>query len=104
MKKLKKILQAHHAIVEGYIESALEREKSSSTYIGNFMAIPHGDPEKVLQSHVLIFRTKDVFPWRQHDVKLVFFLAISHKDKAFTKQMMQLIANLDDDSVNHLCS
>ena len=25
------------------------------------MAIPHGDPEKVLQSHVLIFRTKDVF-------------------------------------------
>ena len=32
------------------------------------------------------------------------FLAISHKDKAFTKQMMQLIANLDDDSVNHLCS
>lgn len=103
-EEAQKILQAHHAIVEGYIESALEREKSSSTYIGNFMAIPHGDPEKVLQSHVLIFRTKDVFPWRQHDVKLVFFLAISHKDKAFTKQMMQLIANLDDDSVNHLCS
>ncbi|MBN4900085.1 hypothetical protein IDG68_14805, partial [Staphylococcus sp. EG-SA-21] len=44
----------------------------------------------------------DVFPWRQHDVKLVFFLAISHKDKAFTKQMMQLIANLDDDSVNRI--
>ncbi|CAI3034068.1 transcription antiterminator, BglG family [Staphylococcus aureus] len=103
-EEAQKILQAHHAFVEGYIESALEREKSSSTYIGNFMAIPHGDPEKVLQSHVLIFRTKDVFPWRQHDVKLVFFLAISHKDKAFTKQMMQLIANLDDDSVNHLCS
>lgn len=103
-EEAQKILQAHHAIVEGYIESALEREKSSSTYIGNFMAIPHGDPEKVLQSHVLIFRTKDVFPWRQHDVKLVFFLAISQKDTAFTKQMMQLIANLDDDSVNHLCS
>ncbi len=53
---------------------------------------------------MLIFRTKDVFPWRQHDVKLVFFLAISQKDTAFTKQMMQLIANLDDDSVNHLCN
>ena len=35
------------------------------------MAIPHGDPEKVLQSHVLIFH-KRCFPWRQHDVKLVF--------------------------------
>lgn len=66
------------------------------------MAIPHGDPEKVLQSHVLIFHYKRCFPWRQHDVKLVFFLAISHKDK-LCKQMMQLIANLDD-SVNHLCS
>ncbi|KMR64983.1 PTS mannose transporter subunit IIA, partial [Staphylococcus aureus] len=82
----------------------LEREKSSSTYIGNFMAIPHGDPEKVLQSHVLIFRTKDVFPWRQHDVKPVFFLAISPKDKSFTKQMMQLMAKLNDNSVNHICS
>ncbi|MDN8696616.1 PTS mannose transporter subunit IIA, partial [Staphylococcus aureus] len=60
-------------------------------------------PEKVLQSNVLIFRTKDVFPWRHHDVKLVFFLAFSHKDKAFTKQMMQLIAILDDGSVNLLC-
>lgn len=99
-----KILQAHHAITDGYIETALEREKSSSTYIGNYMAIPHGDPEKVLQSHVLIFRTKDVFPWRQHDVKLIFFLAISPKDNDFTKQMMQLIASFDEDIVNHLCS
>ncbi|CDR52089.1 BglG family transcription antiterminator [Staphylococcus schweitzeri] len=99
-----KILQAHHAITVGYIETALEREKSSSTYIGNYMAIPHGDPEKVLQSHVLIFRTKDIFPWRQHDVKLVFFLAISPKDNGFTKQMMQLIASFDEDNVNHLCS
>ncbi len=60
-EEAQKILQAHHAIVEGYIESALEREKSSSTYIGNFMAIPHGDPEKVLQSHVLIFSHKRCF-------------------------------------------
>ena len=33
-----------------------------------------------------------------------FFLSNFTKDTAFTKQMMQLIANLDDDSVNHLCS
>ena len=32
------------------------------------------------------------------------FLSNFTKDTAFTKQMMQLIANLDDDSVNHLCS
>ena len=32
------------------------------------------------------------------------FLSNFTKDTAFTKQMMQLIANLDDDSVNHLCN
>ena len=76
-EEAQKILQAHHAIVEGYIESALEREKSSSTYIGNFMAIPHGDPEKFTIT-CAYFSHKRCFPWRQHDVKLVFFLAISH--------------------------
>ncbi|MGT0298712.1 PTS sugar transporter subunit IIA [Staphylococcus aureus] len=60
-EEARKNIQAHHAIVEGYIESALEREKSSSTYIGNFMAIPHGDPEKVLQSHMCLFFAQKMF-------------------------------------------
>lgn len=64
------------------------------------MAIPHGDPEKVLQSHVLIFRTKDVFMATTR-CQTCLFLSNFTKDTAFTKQMMQLIANLDDDSVNH---
>ena len=64
------------------------------------MAIPHGDPEKVLQSHVLIFRTKDVF-LGDNTMSNLSFLSNFTKDTAFTKQMMQLIANLDDDSVNH---
>ena len=67
------------------------------------MAIPHGDPEKVLQSHVLIFRTKDVF-LGDNTMSNLSFLSNFTKDTAFTKQMMQLIANLDDDSVNHLCN
>ena len=45
-----RLLNQQHAISSGYIESALEREKFSSTYIGNGIAIPHGDPTKVFKS------------------------------------------------------
>ncbi|XVL42621.1 PRD domain-containing protein [Staphylococcus equorum] len=36
----------NHSVSEKYIQSALEREKFSSTFIGNGISIPHGDPEK----------------------------------------------------------
>ena len=64
------------------------------------MAIPHGDPEK-FYNHMCLFFAQKMFSMATTRCQTCLFLAISHKDKAFTKQMMQLIANLDDDSVNH---
>lgn len=78
-KRAQTILDEHQATLDGYIESAMERERQSSTYIGNAIAIPHGNPEKVLKSHVIIFKTIDPIPWKQHNVKLVFFLAIAKR-------------------------
>lgn len=45
-EKSKEILDYHHATLDGYIESAIDREKQSSTYIGKGIALPHGTPEK----------------------------------------------------------
>lgn len=42
------------------------------------MAIPHGDPEKVLQSHVLIFAQK-MFSLATTRCQTCLFLAISQK-------------------------
>ena len=42
-EKSKEILDYHHATLDGYIESAIDREKQSSTYIGKGIAL-HGNP------------------------------------------------------------
>ncbi|MEJ7159775.1 BglG family transcription antiterminator [Staphylococcus caprae] len=102
-KRAQTILDEHQATLDGYIESAMERERQSSTYIGNAIAIPHGNPEKVLKSHVIIFKTIDPIPWKQHNVKLVFFLAIAKKDAQMMKKIIQSIAQLDEHTVDQWC-
>ncbi|ANZ34413.1 BglG family transcription antiterminator [Staphylococcus carnosus] len=101
-QKADEILNHNHALIDGYIETALEREKMSSTYIGKEIAIPHGDPEKVSKSHVIIFRSNKGFYWKENKVKLVFFLAIAQRDIELTKRIIQTIAHIDEKKINEL--
>ncbi|MGN5881967.1 BglG family transcription antiterminator [Staphylococcus simulans] len=96
------ILGENHAVLEGYIESALERERMSSTYIGNQISIPHGNPEKVLKSHVLIFKSQKGFYWKEHQVKMVFFLATTKNDIQLTKRIIQTIAQFEENTMDEL--
>lgn len=92
----------NHSVSEKYIQSALEREKFSSTFIGNGISIPHGDPEKVLKSHVVIFKNMQGFGWKQNRAKLVFFLAIAEQDIPVMKKIIHTIANLTENDVDQL--
>lgn len=101
-KRVNEILKNNKAIENEYIDSVLEREKFSSTYIGNGIAIPHGNPEKVLKSHIIIFKSKKDIKWKQYNVNLVFFLAISKKDLAVAKSFIQSIAQLSEIEVKRM--
>ncbi|WP_412518921.1 BglG family transcription antiterminator [Staphylococcus simulans] len=101
-EKAQDILSENHAVLEGYIESALERERMSSTYIGSQVAIPHGNPEKVLKSHVIVFKSPKGFYWKEQQVKLVFFLATTKQDIQLTKRIIQTIAQLDERTIDEL--
>ena len=101
-KRVNEILKNNKAIENEYIDSVLEREKFSSTYIGNDIAIPHGNPEKVLKSHIIIFKSKKDIKWKQYNVNLVFFLAISKKDLAVAKSFIQSIAQLSEIEVKRM--
>lgn len=92
----------NHSVSEKYIQSALEREKFSYTFIGNGISIPHGDPEKVLKSHVVIFKNMQGFGWKQNRAKLVFFLAIAEQDIPAMKKIIHTIANLTENDVDQL--
>ncbi|NWK83475.1 BglG family transcription antiterminator [Staphylococcus sp. GSSP0090] len=101
-EQAKQILESQHSVTTDYIKSALDREKFSSTYIGNEMSIPHGDPEKVLKSHVIIFKNPQGFLWKQNKVKIAFFLAITQQDIPIMKKMIHAIAKLAPDDINQL--
>lgn len=101
-KRVNEILENNKAIENEYIDSVLEREKFSSTYIGNGIAIPHGNPEKVLKSHIIIFKSKKDIKWKQYNVNLVFFLAISKKNLEVAKSFIQSIAKLSEIEVKRM--
>lgn len=98
------ILLTSKSITDKYIETALNREKMSSTYIGNSMTMPHGNPDEVLKSQVIIFKSTDGFYWKEHHVKLVFFLAIKKQDVHLMKQMMQQLAILSEEEIQQLAN
>lgn len=75
----------------GAVSSAFEykkslefRETEGSTYIGEFMAIPHGKCKEVLRPAVAFCRCKDAFEYISNDekgpVKYIFMMAIVNND------------------------
>lgn len=101
-EKAQSLLMKQHAITESYMKSALEREKYASTYIGNGISMPHGDPDKVLRSQVIIFKCPHGLLWKQNKVKLVFFLVIANSEISAMKKIIHVIADLNDYDVDHL--
>ncbi|MCY1038343.1 BglG family transcription antiterminator [Staphylococcus nepalensis] len=101
-EKAQEFLTQQYAITETYMQSAIEREQFSSTYIGNGISIPHGNPKEVMKSHVLIFKNPQGVIWKQHKVKLVFFLVITENDAPVMKKLIHLIAKLSEHDVDQI--
>lgn len=85
---------------EEYLNSVLEREAISPTDIGCF-AVPHGNPEFVHKTKLLIISLDEGVEWNKSIVKYVFLFAVSKEDfkKKFTpltvfyKKLMKLNLN-----------
>lgn len=63
----------------GLLESAYQREQLSSTAMGDF-AMPHGMTEFINKSTLAIYVNKNGIQWGNQQVKIVFFIAFTHKD------------------------
>ncbi|TFC43386.1 PTS mannitol transporter subunit IIA [Cryobacterium sp. TMT1-21] len=66
------------AVREDYIDSMFEREASVSTYMGNFLAIPHGTNDakaSVIRSALSIVRYADPIDWDGHPVRFAVGIA-----------------------------
>lgn len=70
----------HLTDLDEYIKSVYEREQLGPTYMGNFIAIPHGKCNAVKEAGVAFGRSRNSFQYETDlgggPVKLVFLLAI----------------------------
>jgi len=82
--KLEAMREAHDILVEAgavtaaYLPAMLEREASVSTYMGNFLAIPHGtneSKEAILSSALSFVRYSQALDWDGNPVHFVVGIA-----------------------------
>jgi PTS system mannitol-specific IIC component len=111
-----RLLLERGAVDEGYITAMHEREESVSTYMGNYLAIPHGTnaaKDHIRKSAVSVIRYPNGIDWNGKQVKFVVGVAglnnehlhiLSSIAKVFTSnaQVAQLEAATTVDEVLEL--
>ena len=78
MREASEILVAAGAVTGAYLPAMLEREESVSTYMGNFLAIPHGTNESkdaILASALSFVRYSTPIDWDGNPVRFVVGIA-----------------------------
>jgi PTS system mannitol-specific IIA component len=78
MREAHDILVAAGAVTAAYLPAMLEREASVSTYMGNFLAIPHGtneSKEAILKSALSFVRYSQPIDWDGNPVHFVVGIA-----------------------------
>src|SRR5215212_2827324 len=66
------ILVDSGAVSPAYVDAMFEREKSVSTYMGNFLAIPHGTNEakdEISRSAISVVRYDEPIDWNGNEVR-----------------------------------
>ncbi|WEO76733.1 PTS sugar transporter subunit IIA [Cryobacterium sp. SO2] len=72
------LLVAAGAVKQEYVDSMFDRENSVSTYMGNFLAIPHGTndaKESIVRSALSLVRYAEPIDWNGQPVKFAVGIA-----------------------------
>lgn len=98
------LLLAAGAVTNDYLASMLERETSVSTYMGNYLAIPHGTNEgkdAILSSALSFVRYAKAIDWDGQEVRFVVGIAGKEGGHLDILSKIALIFS-DDDEVEKL--
>lgn len=90
-------LHKYHYVSENYKESVFRREKIMATDLGNNIAIPHGSEKEIIKSKIVIATLKKPILWNQHQVQIIFMIAMNMKEPQVTKNTLKdLYAVMDN--------
>jgi len=82
-------LEENGYVSEGYYDSVMEREKATTTAIGNGVSIPHGYSQFVNDSKVCICTLKNPIAWNGELADVIFLLALKMKTVQELKDIQQ---------------
>ncbi|WP_158553746.1 BglG family transcription antiterminator [Absiella sp. AM29-15] len=74
-------LKESQIIHEQFIEEVLERERLSSTYIRNGIAIPHSSGIRALKNFVVVIKNQKPILWGSHKVSYIILFGMTSKSK-----------------------
>lgn len=99
-----KILVEQGYVTPNYVEAMKQREEITSTYMGNFVAIPHGTDEaktEVLSSGLSFLQVPEGVEFKGEEVKVI--IGIAGKDGEHLELLSQIaIVCSDMDNIDKL--
>lgn len=107
LKYMSDVLEARGYVTADFFESVMEREKMTTTSIGNGVSLPHGAQVEVKESKVAIAVLNRPILWDDDQVEIVFLLAFKMNNpeevkriQMFYKQYISLVET--DEKVKRL--
>lgn len=94
LKTANDILVKKGCITKDFYQSVLDREKISSTEIGNGIAIPHGLDTFVNHTAIVLITLEEPILWKEDMVRVVFFTAVSFEQKDIMKKLLKDLYHL----------
>jgi transcriptional antiterminator/mannitol/fructose-specific phosphotransferase system IIA component (Ntr-type) len=82
-------LETQGAVIKGFTQSCLEREKITNTSIGFGIAIPHGEQPFVTRPAVAILTLDKPIPWGDESVDILFMLAFKFDDSRYVRKFFK---------------
>jgi len=98
------LLVAAGAVTQAYVDSMFDREASVSTYMGNFLAIPHGTneaKESILHSALSLVRYDTPIDWDGNPVRFAVGIAGLNNEHLTILSKIAIVFS-DDDEVQKL--
>jgi transcriptional regulator with AAA-type ATPase domain/transcriptional regulatory protein LevR len=78
-----------------FLESVLQREEMSSTFMKGDMAIPHGDSHIVNKPAIVVAKLKKPIQWGRGNASIVCLPAFKINDKRMVKGLLKPFLNVD---------
>ena len=94
LEKANRILLKKGCVEKEFFDSVKNRERMSSTEIGNGIAIPHGSDKYVRETAIVLITLEEPILWRDGMVSVVLYTAVSFEQKDTMKKLLKDLYHL----------